>query len=55
MKSAGRDLDRIRQVMRQGCRFVPLEKCELTVASLGDDVNLIGAARLWYHRFENAG
>jgi glucokinase len=51
MKSAGVFLDDIRKVMRQGCRFVPLEKVELSLASLGDDANLIGAARVWHHRF----
>ena len=51
MKSAGLFLDGIRKVIRQGCRFVPFEKTELALASLGDDVNLIGAARAWHHRF----
>jgi glucokinase len=51
MKSAGLFLDGMRKVIRQGCRFVPFEKTELTLASLGDDVNLIGAARAWHHRF----
>jgi glucokinase len=51
MKSAGVFLSGIRNVMQQGCRFVPLEKVELTLASLGDDANLIGAARVWHHRF----
>ena len=32
------------------CRLVPFEKADLTLASLGDDANLIGAARVWYHR-----
>jgi len=45
--------DGIRQTMRLGCRFVPLEKVELVLASLGDDANLIGAARVWYHRFQS--
>jgi hypothetical protein len=26
----------------------------LALASLGDDVNLIGAARAWHHRFGQA-
>jgi len=30
---------------------VPAEKTELMLASLGDDTNLIGAARVWHHRF----
>lgn len=51
MKSAPLFLDRIRAVIRRGCRFVPFEKTELTLASLGDDTNLIGAARVWHYRF----
>jgi glucokinase len=51
MKSAGVFLEDIRNVMQQGCRFVPLAKVELSLASLGDDANLIGAARVWHHRF----
>jgi glucokinase len=52
MKSADIFLDRIRKVIRQGCRFVPLERTELSMASLGEDANLIGGARVWYHRFK---
>jgi glucokinase len=51
MKSADLFLERIRSVIGQGCRFVPLEKTELVLASLGEDANLIGAARVWHHRF----
>jgi glucokinase len=51
MKSAGALLPDIRKILEQGCRFVPLEKVELSLASLGDDANLIGAARVWHHRF----
>lgn len=51
MKSADLFMDRIREVIRSGCRFVPAEKTELTLASLGDDTNLIGAARVWHYRF----
>jgi glucokinase len=51
MKGASRYLDEIRQALRLGCRFVPLEKTSLTLASLGDDANLIGAASAWHHRF----
>lgn len=51
MKSAGVFLEDIRKVMQQGCRFVPLDKVELNLASLGDEANLIGAARVWHHRF----
>ena len=55
MKSAVLFLDGIRKVIRQGCRFVPFEKTELALASLGDDVNLIGATRAWHHRFRQVG
>lgn len=51
MKSAGAYLADIRRVLERGCRFVPLHKVELRLASLGDDANLIGAARVWHHRF----
>ena len=51
MKSADLFLDRIKTIISQGCRFVPAEKTQLTLASLGDDTNLIGAARVWHYRF----
>jgi len=51
LKSAMLFLDGIREVMSQGCRFVPSLKTELALASLGEDANLIGAARVWHHRF----
>jgi glucokinase len=44
-------LEDLRQVIAEGCRFVPFEKTELVLASLGEDANLIGAAQVWYHRF----
>ena len=44
-------LDDLRKVIAQGCRFVPFEQTELALASLGEDANLIGAARVWHHRF----
>jgi glucokinase len=51
MKSADLFLDRIHNLIRAGCRFVPAEKTKLTLASLGEDTNLIGAARVWHYRF----
>lgn len=51
MKSAVLLLDGIRKVISRGCRFVPFEKTELALASLGEDANLIGAAMVWHHRF----
>jgi glucokinase len=44
-------LEDLRQVIAEGCRFVPFEKTELALASLGEDANLIGAAQVWHHRF----
>ena len=49
MKSV--QLEDLRGVIAQGCRFVPWEKTELALASLGEDANLIGAARVWHHRY----
>jgi glucokinase len=51
MKSAPLFLDEIRRIIATSCRFVPFEKTELALASLGEDANLIGAASVWYHRF----
>jgi len=51
MKSAVQLMDGIRSVICRGCRFVPFEKTELTLASLGEETNLIGAARVWHYRF----
>jgi glucokinase len=55
MKSADLFLDEVRKIIRGSCRFVPWDKTELLMASLGEDANLIGAARVWYHRFAAAG
>jgi glucokinase len=52
MKSAALFLDGIRTVICRGCRFVPFEKTEIVLASLGEDTNLIGAARVWHDRFQ---
>ncbi len=54
MRSARLFLDGIRKQIARGCRFVPYEKTELALASLGKDANLIGAARVWHNRFGNA-
>jgi glucokinase len=55
MKSADLFFDGIRKVIRQGCRFVPFERTELAMASLGENANLIGAARVWHHRYDQGG
>lgn len=51
MKSTPLFMQRIRELIGSGCRFVPAEKTELMLASLGEDTNLIGAARVWHYRF----
>ena len=55
MKSAVLFLEEIRKTICRCCRFVPYEKTDLTLASLGEDANLIGAARVWHHRFAQEG
>ncbi|HVN20669.1 MAG TPA: ROK family protein [Dongiaceae bacterium] len=50
MKSADLFLDGIRRIIATSCRLVPFEKTQLALASLGEDTNLIGAARVWYYR-----
>ena len=50
MKSAPLFMDEIRKVIAASCRLVPFEKTQLALASLGEDTNLIGAARVWYYR-----
>jgi glucokinase len=55
MKSAPLFFETIRKIIRQSCRFVPFDKTEVTLASLGEDANLIGAARVWHHRFTSKG
>lgn len=44
-------LDRARQVIRQYCSLVPFDRTEVTLASLGADAALAGAAQVWHHRF----
>jgi len=51
MKSADLFLDRAREVVAASCRFVPADRTEIILASLGADTNLIGAARVWYSWF----
>ncbi|MFZ0774756.1 MAG: ROK family protein [Candidatus Sulfotelmatobacter sp.] len=55
MKSSVLFLEEIRKTIVACCRLVPFERTELALASLGDDSNLIGAARVWYYRFGSEG
>ncbi len=53
MKSNSLFLPTIRQTIRDCCRYVPSEKTQISLASLGEDANLIGAARVWFHCVAN--
>jgi glucokinase len=55
MNSASLFLEGVRKIVRDSCRLVPADRTELTLASLGEEANLIGAARVWYHRFAAEG
>jgi PAS domain S-box-containing protein len=43
------------QVIRETCTLVPHKQIKITLASLGPQVGLIGAAQVWHHRFERCG
>jgi glucokinase len=43
-------IEDLRKVIARGCRFVPWQRTALALASLGEDANLIGAARVWHNR-----
>jgi glucokinase len=51
MKSGALFMENIRQTIAASCRLVPYKQTDLAMASLGEDANLIGAARVWHHRF----
>lgn len=53
--SADLFLDRAREVVRSCCGLVPFERTAITLASLGQDVALLGAASVWLHRYEKLG
>jgi glucokinase len=55
MRSGDLFLDRIHQVIRRNCNLVPFDRVEISVASLGPDVGLIGAAQVWRHHFQPGG
>lgn len=52
MESSDLFLPEIRQVIRRNCGLVPSHKVELTLASLGRDAPLIGAAAILSHRHQ---
>ena len=42
---------RVRETMRANCTLVPLENTRVAIASLGEDLPLVGAAEVWLHRY----
>jgi glucokinase len=52
MQSADLLMDRIRAIIRNNCRMVPVENCEIVLSSLGANAGLIGAAEVWHSRFK---
>ena len=51
MQSAFLFLDRIQNEIRRNCTQVPADRTEICLASLGPQAAVIGAARVWHHRF----
>jgi glucokinase len=47
-------LNTIRDTVRRHCGYA-LRKNAIELASLGPEANLIGAARVWHHRFAQHG
>lgn len=54
MQSADLFLDDLPGIVQANCRLVPYQLCTISVASLGSDVGLIGAAQVWHHRFKTS-
>ena len=55
MGSAHLFLDGVRAAIGRQCGLVPFHRTELTLASLGPDAPLVGAAQVWHHRFRLGG
>jgi glucokinase len=55
MKSSDLFMNTIHKIIAASCHFVPYERTEIALASLGEDANLIGAARVWHHKFALSG
>ena len=51
MRSHDLFLPGILATVRQHCGLVPFHKTQIALASLGPDAALIGAARVWHHRY----
>jgi glucokinase len=55
MASASLFLDGIHDEIRRNCTQVPYEQTEIRLSSLGPHAAIIGAARVWHHRFIQGG
>jgi len=51
MRSSHLFLDRARKVIEAVCTQVPAERTKITLASLGSDTGLAGAAQSWLSRY----
>ena len=54
MKSSALFLEDALRTVRTICTQVPAEKTKITLASLGSDVGLLGAAQCWLHRYSES-
>jgi glucokinase len=52
MRSSHLFLDRAQEVVREVCTQVPAENTQITLASLGSDTGLAGAAQAWLGRYQ---
>jgi len=52
MKSSHLFLHRAQEVIREVCTQVPDAKTQITLASLGADLGLAGAAQAWLCRYQ---
>lgn len=50
MRSADLLLEPLRAAVRENCRLVPVESCEIAVSRLGANAGIAGAAQVWYSR-----
>jgi glucokinase len=41
----------VREIIQTNCGLVPFARTQIAFASLGPDVNLLGAAQAWFHRY----
>ncbi|ABF39008.1 glucokinase [Candidatus Koribacter versatilis Ellin345] len=55
MRSADLFMEQIHAEVRRCCTQVPYEKTDIRLASLGPQTGLVGAARVWHHRFRQDG